>query len=125
MMNIKKSILPLCLLSTFAVALKVDVASAETLQTKNFRVKITRNCPEGYIACDNVKYVGKNLNTGDSIRLTGKTLHRSCADGVTPCQFIGYEFRNGNHLYRVTEDGELQVYKGKKLILQEKGTLTF
>lgn len=124
-MKIKKSALALCILSTTAIALKVDAVNAQTLKTKNFNVTITRNCPEGYITCDDVKYFGKNLNTGDSIRLTGKTIHRTCADGVTPCQFLGYEFHNGKHLYRVTQDGRLQVYKGKQLILQEKGTLTF
>lgn len=124
-MNIKKSALALCVLSTVAIGLKVDVANAESLKTKNFSVKITRNCPEGNVTCDNVKYFGKNLNTGDSISLTGKTIHATCADGVTPCRFLGYEFPNGNYLYRVTQDGKLQVYQGKKLVLQEKGTLTF
>ncbi|MDJ0675685.1 MAG: hypothetical protein QNJ36_09955 [Calothrix sp. MO_167.B42] len=122
-MNIKKSILTLCLVSTATLAL-TDVANAETLRTKNFSITITRNCPEGYVICDNVEYFGKNLNTGDSIRLNGKTINTTCGDGVTPCRFLGYEFRNRNYLYQVTADGRLLVYQGKKIILQEKGTFT-
>jgi hypothetical protein len=97
-------------------------ASAETLQTKNFEVDIIRNCAEGEVTCDNVSYMGTNRKTGDSISLTGKTLHQLCADGVTPCHFLGYEFNNGNYRYLVTSDGTLQVYRGSELILSEQGT---
>jgi hypothetical protein len=97
-------------------------ASAETLQTKNFEVNITSNCAEGEVTCDNVSYRGINRKTGDSISLTGKTLHQLCADNVTPCRFLGYEFINGNYRYLVTSDGTLQVYRGNKLILSEQGT---
>jgi len=122
-MNIKKSILTLCLVLIATLSL-TDVASAETLRTRNFSVTITRNCPEGYVICNNVEYFGKNLNTGDSIRLNGKTIHATCADGITPCRFLGYEFRNRNYLYQVTADGTLLVYQGEKVILREKGTFT-
>ncbi|MCU0536373.1 MAG: hypothetical protein MUD14_21000 [Hydrococcus sp. Prado102] len=97
-------------------------ASAETLQTKNFEVNITQNCAEGEVTCNNVSYRGTNRKTGDSISLTGKTLHQLCADNVTPCRFIGYEFLNGNYRYLVTSDGTLQVYRGRELILSEQGT---
>jgi hypothetical protein len=95
---------------------------AESLKTKNHRVIITRNCPEGSVTCNNVSYYGLNFRTGTSIRLKGKTLHRLCADGVTPCQFLGYEFFNGNTRYVVGTDGSLRVTQGKRLILQEIGT---
>ncbi|BCL39796.1 hypothetical protein [Nostoc sp. MS1] len=102
-----------------------QVASAETLKTKNFNIKITRNCPEGYVNCNNVKYFGKNLRTGKSISLTGKTIHSTATDGVTPARFLGYDFRNNNYLYRVTADGFLLVYQGKKIILKEQGIFTY
>ncbi|MEH2422219.1 MAG: hypothetical protein V7K48_15275 [Nostoc sp.] len=121
MLNFQKSAL-LVVLSV--VTLWTQVANAETLKTKNFQVIITRNCPEGYVTCNNVKYFGKNLKTGQSISLTGKTLHITGADGVTPSRFLGYEFRNNKYLYRVTADGNLLIYQGKKLILQEQGALT-
>ncbi|PZV16410.1 MAG: hypothetical protein DCF22_05315 [Leptolyngbya sp.] len=97
-------------------------AWAETLRTKSFIVKITRNCPEGNVVCNNVTYIGKNLKTGQSIRLIGKTLNSPCRDGVTPCRFLGYQFQNGDYRYFVEENGRLQVSQGKKLLLQEQGT---
>ena len=95
-------------------------AIAESFNTKNFSVKITRNCPEGYVTCDNVTYQGTELRSGKSIRLKGRTHHTICKDGVTPCRFLGYVFRNGSYLYRVTEMNVLEVYKGGKLILSEQ-----
>jgi hypothetical protein len=123
-MKYKKSVGLFYLLPTAFLLLCSQSALAETLKTKTFRVTITRNCPEGYVTCNNVTYYGKNLKTGSSIRLTGKTIHTTCADGVTPCRFLGYEFRNKPYLYRVTEDGRLQIYREKKLILEEKGTIS-
>ncbi|MGB3511783.1 MAG: hypothetical protein WBA93_21620 [Microcoleaceae cyanobacterium] len=99
-----------------------STALAETLITKNFKITISSNCQEGEVTCNNIYYQGVNLNTGESIQLVGKTLHATCADGITPCQFIGYEFRNGSYRYIVTEDGFLLVYQARKLLLEESGT---
>ncbi len=99
-----------------------NTALAETLKTKNFVVQITRNCPEGEAVCNNVSYTGTRLKTGASIKLTGRTVYRMCADKVTPCQFLGYEFLNRDYRYFVTESGTLKVYKQKKLLLEEKGS---
>ncbi|PAX60698.1 hypothetical protein [Brunnivagina elsteri] len=125
MFNLKKTIISLVLLPVASISLFAGVANAETLKTRNYKVTITRNCPEGYVTCNNVTYVGKNLKTGQSIRLKGKTIHTIGADGVTPSRFLGYEFRNNKYLYRVTADGVLTVFNGKKLVLQEKGALTY
>jgi len=125
MLNLKKTIVSLVLLPVASISLFAGVANAETLKTRNYKVTITRNCPEGYVTCNNVTYVGKNLKTGQSIRLKGKTIHTIGADSVTPSRFLGYEFRNNKYLYRVTADGVLTVFNGKKLLLQEKGALTY
>ncbi len=93
----------------------------EVLLTPNFTVTITRNCPEGVVVCRDVSYVGVDRRSGAGIRLRGETVHRLCADGVTPCQFLGYRFRNGNYLYQVI-DQQLQVYEHGRLILNESGT---
>ena len=95
-------------------------AIAESFNTKNFSIKITGNCPEGYVTCNNVIYQGTDLRSGESIRLKGKTHHTICKDDVTPCRFLGYVFRNGSYLYRVTNMNILEVYKGGKLILSEQ-----
>lgn len=97
-------------------------AGAELLTTKSFSVRITRHCTEGNVTCNNITYFGKNLKTGQSIGLLGKTMNIPCPDGVTPCHFLGYQFQNGSYQYFVRANGELQVYQGKKLLLLEKGT---
>jgi hypothetical protein len=94
---------------------------ASTLTTPSFTVNIKAQCAEGNVTCDKVSYVGISKKTGKSIILRGKTVHSMCADGVTPCRFLGYEFRNGGTYYRVSEDGNLLVTQGKKVLVSEKG----
>ena len=91
-------------------------AGAETIATKSFQIEITRHCEEGNIRCDRVTYLGKSLQTGKSIALTGKTVNNSKS-----YTFMGYEFRNGIYLYSITRDNMLLVYKGDRLILREQG----
>lgn len=100
----------------------VDGAIADTLTTKGFKIDINVNCAEGNVTCDRVSYRGEDLKTGKSLRLSGKTIHSLCADGVTPCRFLGYEFRHRNYRYIVTEGGRMEVYKGEKLLLSQQGT---
>lgn len=97
-------------------------ASGSTFTTPSFIIQIRVNCAEGNVTCDKVIYVGTSKKTGKSIRLRGKTKHSMCADGVTPCQLQGYEFKNGTAYYRVLEDGSLLVMQGKKVLMEEKGT---
>ncbi len=123
MLNYKKSVSLLALLPIVTLSLWSGTAMAETFKTKSYNIKITNNCPEGNVTCNNVTYYGRSVKTGASVRLTGKTIHTTCADGVTPCRFLGYEFRNKQYLYRVTENGRLQIYQGNRLILDERGVL--
>jgi hypothetical protein len=108
-------------ISLIFILLLGEQAIAQTLTTKQFKIKIHRNCEEGSVTCDRVSYQGTDLKTRKSIRLSGKTVHRLCADKVTPCQFLGYEFRNNNYRYFVSEDGKLLIYQGKKLVLSQRG----
>ena len=96
-------------------------AYAETLNTPSFTIEIKVNCPEGDVTCDNVSYLGKSKKSGNSISLRGRTMHRLCADGKTPCRFLGYEFKRGDTRYLVQESGELLVTQGKKVLVQEQG----
>jgi hypothetical protein len=102
-------------------ALIASQVSASTLTTPSFVIQIKVNCAEGNVTCDNVTYVGTSRKSGKSITLRGRTKHGICADGVTPCQFLGYEFKNGATYYRVLEDGHLLVMQGNKVVLEEKG----
>ncbi|MFL9877012.1 hypothetical protein PQR63_01355 [Herbaspirillum rhizosphaerae] len=110
--------LPLLLVALGLVS--VD-AGASTLTTLSFVIDIEEHCGEGSVGCDNVSYVGTSKKTGKRIKLRGKSMHTLCADGVTPCRFLGYEFRNGTTLYEVQEDGTLVIMQGKKVLLQETG----
>jgi hypothetical protein len=95
-----------------------------TLETKTFAIKIDVRCEEGEVTCDDVKYVGKNKKTGESLELTGKTAHHMDADG-TPGRFLGYVFKNKGVQYFLSEEGMLRVTKGDDILLEEKGTWTW
>jgi hypothetical protein len=119
-----KQLSAIALLSTTLFAGAASVAQAEyveTLTTRNYTVKVVRDCDEGSVTCNNVLYHGVNRKTGQSIRLRGKILHTRCNDGVTPCQFVGYEFRNGAYRYQVMSSGSLMVYQGQRLLMNEQG----
>lgn len=103
------------------LALMLAMNNTMKLETSSFQVEITPHCQEGVVGCDNVTYRGTNKKTGQSITLSGKELMQICSDGVTPCQFLGYEFKNGNIVYFVSVDGHLTVSEGNKVVVDEAG----
>ncbi len=98
-----------------------SLAHAGTLTTASFSIQIQVKCAEGNVVCDDVRYEGKNRRSGQSLVLQGQTMHSLCADGVTPCRFLGYEFRNGPFRYLVFESGGLRVTRGNKVLVDEPG----
>ena len=93
------------------------------LDTPGFKVTIESGCGEGEVACDDYTYTGTSKRSGNSITLQGSSWHTVCADGVTPCRFIGYRFRNGNVVYRVYESGLLEVIEGEdRVLVRQQGT---
>ena len=95
-------------------------AASSTLTTPSYVVTIETHCQEGDVTCNNVSYHGVSKKTGKAINLKGKTMHTSCRNG-DPCRFLGYEFKSGNILYRVFEEGSLEVTQKGKTLLQENG----
>lgn len=95
------------------------LASADVLDTPSFIVNIEVRCPEGNVACDDVIYSGKSKKSGKSITLKGSTWHTLCADRVTPCRFIGYRFKSGKTTYSITQEGDLTVTQGNKVLVDE------
>jgi len=91
------------------------------LETFHYRVTITIPCAEGEVTCNRVGYRALDKRSGGTLSLTGHTEHELCADGRTPCRFIGYAFERKPYKYFVTESGELIVHKGKKEVLRELG----
>lgn len=96
-------------------------SGGEVLVTPRFRVVVNRRCPDGTVVCDRVSYFGVDRQSGASLRLMGKTLHVTCVDGVTPCRFLGYEFRHGAYVYVVSDDGRLEVSRSGTILLSEQG----
>lgn len=84
----------------------------ENYESKNYKIKITIMCPESWVDCDKVKYEGVSKKTDKKITLMGKTVHSTCADGKTPCQFQGYRFVNKGAVYFV--DGTFIQVTDKK-----------
>jgi hypothetical protein len=99
-----------------------SVCLAIDLDTPNYTVTITSNCEEGEVTCDDNTYHGVSKRSGNEITLKGSSMHRLCADGITPCQFLGYQFKNGNITYFVYESGLLEVVDNKgKVFVTEQG----
>jgi hypothetical protein len=95
---------------------------AQQLDTPNYTVEIQQLCPEGEVQCQQVLYKGTSKVSGASIELKGTAWHSLCADGVTPCRFLGYQFKNGRIRYLVHESGLLQVMGSSgKAVLEEQG----
>jgi len=99
-------------------------AMAQTLDTPHFTITITCQTEEYEVGCSSVSYDGISKKTGEEMQLQGKQIMQMCADGVTPCHSLGYEFMNGNIRYFVSESGQLMVNQGDKVILNEAGTWT-
>lgn len=111
----KLILLPLLLLAS-------AFTSAQQLDTPNYTVEIQQLCPEGEVQCQQVLYKGTSKVSGASIELKGTAWHSLCADGVTPCRFLGYQFKNGRIRYLVHESGLLQVMGSSgKVLLEEQG----
>ena len=118
-----------CRTAIFAVVVLVASMSAlqagtGRLDTPSFKITVDVRCPEGEVTCDDVGYVGKNKKTGETLELTGKTAHHMDGEG-TPTRFLGYIFKNNDVTYFLSEEGELRVTRGEKVLLKEKGTWTW
>lgn len=112
--------LPLAGLCLSGLALS---GQASTLTTANYQIEVTDLCAEGNVTCDSVKYEGPSVDTGRKTVLTGSTLHGLCADGVTPCRFHGYVFRDGSVIYRVFASGLFQVVaEDAEILIEESGS---
>ena len=94
---------------------------ADTLITPSYSIEINAKWTEYELSCDHVKFTAFDRKSGKSITLIGKTIHAVGADRVTPSHFLGYEFRHGRTKYFVGDDGELQITRGSKVLVQETG----
>jgi hypothetical protein len=119
------------LISCGLVALLFGAQSkAATLTTPTFVITIMNKCEIDKEAndCDtNVYYTAVNRKNKKSTHLKGRDLFYYCPDdqgdgaGKTPCHHVGYEFQNGDTIYSITDDGNLEVKQDSKVLLHEKG----
>ncbi len=112
--------------SAIAAALALAMqppADAAVLVTEQFVIVIVEQCPEGDVACNNVKYTGVNRSTGETLTLKGQAWVRMCADAVSPCQHIGWQFRNGDYVYRIRETPpSLIIERNGRMLIEQKAT---
>lgn len=107
-------------LGSLAMAM-ASQANAAVLVTEQFVIVIVERCAEGDVACNDVKYTGVNRKTGESISLKGQAWVRMCAQTNTPCQHLGWHFRNGEFTYRVRETPpSLEIERDGKMVLEQK-----
>jgi len=90
------------------------------LETPSYLITISEVLEEGGPSCFGPSYLGVSKKTGRRIALNGDDAHSVGAEGA-PGHFLGWSFRNGKTIYFVSEDGELEVTRGKKVLVQEKG----
>ncbi|MCL6416015.1 SH3 domain-containing protein [Aestuariirhabdus sp. Z084] len=76
-------------------------------------VKIDRHCPEGHVSCDHISAQSYDKETGEVIQLSGKTEHRLCKDGITPCRFRGYSFEGKGVKLSIHDDDHIYVSSGE------------
>ena len=115
---------PLIAVATPALS---EQGSTSVLTTSSYVINIRVLCEEGVVDCNDVEYVGENKRSGARVQLKGEDWIRYCQDdqgdgpGRTPCEHLGYKFKNGTTSYYVGDDGDLEVFQGKKRLLHEKG----
>jgi hypothetical protein len=112
----------IAVLSTLILLVSSEKSLARTLRTENYTVTITRNCRSESVTCNDVTYEGVS-NTGESIRLTGQTVHTWYMERGqrVPNRFVGYIFSSGDYTYFVDQVGRLTVYQGETVLLDEPG----
>ena len=98
---------------------------AEILTTPTYEIAVGA-CPEGYVSCSAVDFVVTNLATGATSTYQGKTRHSLCKDGVTPCQFLGYQFSGKDRKFTLSVNGSLEInYTDGKDCVFEQGQWSY
>ncbi len=94
---------------------------AESLASPSYDVSIQSLCPEGYVSCDRLVLRGVHKPTGQRLHLKGRSVHGRCADGVTPCAYLGDRFEGRKQVYFFSAQGWLMVTdRSGRLRLREK-----
>jgi hypothetical protein len=110
------------LIATIAL-LSSGLIAAKSLDTPHYKITIScQNPTQNEVGCSKASYQEINKETGAKVNLMGTQVMEKCADKTTPCHSLGYEFSNGNLTYLISENGQLQVLNGAKVLVDEAGT---
>lgn len=91
-----------------------------TFETDTYSIEITL-CEEGNVTCKDLVYVATDKESGEVTTIKkGTTLSTMCADGVTPCRFIGYEFNKNDLRYVVYPESKLTIENEQGEIITEE-----
>lgn len=102
-----------------------ELTMARTLDTEHYRIVVSCLSPKLEIGCERVSYQGVNKETGSITSLFGRQIVQACPDKVSSCYSLGYEFADGQSLYHISEDGQLRVTNGSKVVIDEYGHWTY
>lgn len=95
---------------------------AQTWVSNRYVIELDRQCLEGDVTCDMYEITLVDRSRGERQVMYGQTLHTVCADGVSPCRFMGYQFAGKDLRYRLYETGTLEVYdRDNKIVRSERG----
>ncbi|MCB1889466.1 MAG: hypothetical protein KDH20_17795 [Rhodocyclaceae bacterium] len=75
--------------------------------SQTWQIELRPRCPEGEVSCEIVAVLATDRSSGRVYRTTGRTVHATCAAGVSPCRFLGHAFALGDRDYLLLESGDL------------------
>jgi len=52
-------------------------------------------------------------------------IHSLCADKVSSCRFLGYQFNDGDKQFIISAEDRLEVIRQGKIILKESGQFRY
>ena len=91
---------------------------AETLYAPGFEITIDSECEEGEVVCERLIYQGKDFASGQPIRLQGVGVYAFCADGQTPCHYLGARFLNQGWVYFLSAENVIEVTRPNGILFQ-------
>ena len=95
--------------------------NADTFKTPSYEIEVG-SCPEGYVTCETIPVKLIEIATGKSSSYTASTLHTLCADGETPCRFLGYQFLAEDKWFYIYDTGSLEIRNNDdKVLMTEEG----
>ena len=107
-------------LASLAIPMAVITAEAKDIySSKTYRFSIERRCQEGWVSCNNVQLEIYNKKTGENLRILGSTHHSTCADGISPCRFIGYIFKKDDLKIVIDYQNIVLIRNGTQILREQ------